>query len=106
MSANDNATTLAQHVIVATLGPFVGSKPAEAGLILARAAKELGVTYEVERAMALIRHTHANCQDCGARQSTEALITKGDHHGGWKRVCADRGWCHGKSLTDAHRGTK
>ena len=94
MSANDNVITLAQHVVMATLSPFVALKPAEAGLILARAAKELGITYEVERAIALIRHTHSNCQDCGSRQSAEALITKSDHHGGWKRVCADRNWCH------------
>lgn len=35
------------------------------------------------------------CDDCDFRhRETRDLIVKGDHHGGTKRVCADRDACH------------
>lgn len=39
----------------------------------------------------------APCDDCGLVQGLGFLITKGDHHGGEKRVCADRWACHLRS---------
>lgn len=35
------------------------------------------------------------CDDCGA--ADWPFIVKGDHHGGTKRVCADRDACHRRS---------
>lgn len=36
----------------------------------------------------------ASCEDCGA--GDQPLISKGDHHGGTKIVCADRAACHAR----------
>jgi hypothetical protein len=36
----------------------------------------------------------ARCDDCGA--GDQSLISKGDHHGGTKIVCADRAACHAR----------
>jgi hypothetical protein len=37
------------------------------------------------------------CEDCGLEQSANAMITKGDHHGGTKTVCRNRYACHRRS---------
>jgi hypothetical protein len=41
-----------------------------------------------------ISGNQAECDDCGYK--TNDLITKGDHHGGQKTVCRDRGLCHSR----------
>lgn len=44
------------------------------------------------------RNEELRCQDCLLdHASTNTLITKGDHHGGLKTVCADRDGCHRRS---------
>ena len=39
-------------------------------------------------------NTRIECDDCGVK--TDDLITKSDHHGGMKTVCADRILCHAR----------
>jgi pyridoxal/pyridoxine/pyridoxamine kinase len=58
MGTTDNPITLAQHVVRSTLEPFLrpsGTGILEAALILARVAKELNLTTEVEMAMQRLR---------------------------------------------------
>lgn len=50
---------------------------------------------EVERLWALLQGD--DCQDCRAISTLSApiaMVVKTNHHGGYKRVCEERGQCH------------
>ena len=60
MSTKDNAITLAQYVIARTLEPFLYHGPEgylEAAIILARVAKELNCTVDLDMAVQKLRRS-------------------------------------------------